>query len=119
METMMAVGAGMILLGHALATGGSALREVRVFFLFMGSLQMLPLLYWAIKGLRTGRELLADPDTRITFRDNRVQLYRPEIKIREKMTVHNRGRSNLKRRSVRLGMSRYRAGYWMILNATE
>jgi hypothetical protein len=88
--TTMAIGAGMILLGQALATGGSALRELGVFFLFMGSLQMLPLLYWAIKSLRTGRELLADPDTQITFRDDQVQLYRPEVKIREKIMVHNR-----------------------------
>jgi hypothetical protein len=86
----MAVGAAMILLGHTLETQGSTPRELGVFFLFLGSLQMLPLLYWAIKGLRTGRELLADPDTQITFRDDQVQLCRPEIKIREKVTVHNR-----------------------------
>jgi hypothetical protein len=42
------------------------------------------------QSLRRGRELLADPDTQITFRDDQVQLYRPEVKIREKIMVHNR-----------------------------
>jgi hypothetical protein len=46
-----------------------------VFFLLMGSVQMLLLLFWPIRSLRKGRELLADPDTQITFRDDQVQLY--------------------------------------------
>jgi hypothetical protein len=88
--TALAIGAGMVFVGPALAKRGSRLVELGVVLLVTGSIQVLPLLAWTIRSLRTARELLADPDTQITFRDNEVLLYRPEIKIREKITVHNR-----------------------------
>jgi hypothetical protein len=86
----MALGVGMILLGYILPGKGSMLMGLGVSFLLMGSLQMVVLLFWPIKSLRDGRELLADSDTQITFRDDQVRLYRPEIKIREQVTVHDR-----------------------------
>jgi hypothetical protein len=88
--TLMVLGAGMVLLGNASAKQGSMLVELGFLSLITGIIQMLFLLFWAISSLRTGRKLLADPDTRITFRDDRVELYLPEITIREKVTVHNR-----------------------------
>ena len=87
---MIAVGAGMVLFGTASAKENSGLVQVGVFLLIASGFGILHPLCWTIRSLRTARELLADPDTEITFRDHRVQLYRPEIKIREEITVHNR-----------------------------
>jgi hypothetical protein len=85
-----ALGGCMLLFGHSLAKPNSALADLGGVLLVVGCLQLLVLLIWAFVSLRIARKISADPDTRITFRDNEVTLYRPAITVREKVIIHNR-----------------------------
>jgi hypothetical protein len=79
-----------LVFGHSLAKPGSALADLGGVLLVIGCLQLLVPLIWAFVSLRIPRKISADPDTRITFRDNEVTLYRPAITVREKVIIHNR-----------------------------
>jgi len=85
-----ALGACMFLSGDSLAKPSSALADLGGVLLVVGCLQLLVPLIWAFVSLRIARKISADPDTRITFRDNEVTLYRPAITFREKVIIHNR-----------------------------
>jgi hypothetical protein len=65
-------------------------RVAGAFLLAVGSVQMSVLLLYTIRQYRKARELLADLETEITFRDSEVQLYRPGVKIREEISVYGR-----------------------------
>jgi hypothetical protein len=88
--TLMALGLGVALLGLALPKQDPRLVDSGGFLLTIGGLEMLGPLVWAIVSLRIARKLLADPDTRIKFCDDDVQLYRSAITVREQVTVHDR-----------------------------
>jgi hypothetical protein len=55
-----------------------------VFFLLMGSIQTLPSCSGRSEAFGPVASYWLTPDTQITSCDDRVQPYRPEIKIREK-----------------------------------